>query len=116
MYAKHSAVDDGAEAHEIKHFATVPPHACGSILLHALVVKAVHLRDLPRLVVASDQRHAVGVPDLERQQEEERLDRVEPSVDVVACFRRRRVGEQKGGEFPLGRRKRGETLFLPRKR
>ena len=49
-----------------------------------LVVEAVHLCDLPRLVVAADQRDAVGVANLEREQQQEGLDRVEAAVDEIA--------------------------------
>ena len=49
----------------------------------ALVVEAVDLRDLPRLVVAADERDAVRIADFVRQQEEEGLDAVEATVDEV---------------------------------
>jgi hypothetical protein len=45
----------------IKHCAARAPHARVAVLLHALVVEAVYLRDLSRLVVSSQERDAVRV-------------------------------------------------------
>ena len=55
-----------------------------AVLAQALVVEAVHLRDLPRLVVAADERDAVGVAHFECEEQQECLDRVEPAVDEIA--------------------------------
>ena len=85
MDAKHPAVDDGPEAHVVKHLAAVAPHARAAVLFHALVVEAVHLGDLSGFVVAADEGHAVRVADFEREEEQEGLDRVEAAVDIVAC-------------------------------
>ena len=54
------------------------------VLLQALIVKAVDLGDLPRLVVAADERHALRVAHLEREQQQEGLDRIKAAVDKVA--------------------------------
>lgn len=77
-------VDDSSEGQEIKHVGAVSPHVARSVLPLALVVEAVHLRDLARLVVPPDQRDAVRIPNFEDQEEEERLDRVEAAVYEVA--------------------------------
>ena len=50
------------------------------------------LRDLARLVVAPDERDAVRVAHLEREQQQERLDAVEAAVDKVAHEEVVRVG------------------------
>ena len=49
-----------------------------------LVVEPVHLRDLPRLVVAPQNRDAIAIAQLERDEQGDRLNRVVPTVDVVA--------------------------------
>lgn len=85
MYAKHPPIHDRAQVEVVEHLAAVAPHAGRAVLAHALVVEAVHLGDLPRLVVAADEGDAVGVAHLEGEEEEEGLDRVEAAVDVVAC-------------------------------
>ena len=45
---------------------------------------ATHLRDLPALVVPSDECDAIGVAYFEGEKEEESLDAVEASVHKVA--------------------------------
>ena len=55
-----------------------------AVLALALVVKAVHLRDLPALVVAAQQRHVRRVPRLQQQQVGEHLQAVVAPVDEVA--------------------------------
>mmetsp|Transcript_3816 Transcript_3816/g.17582 ORF Transcript_3816/g.17582 Transcript_3816/m.17582 type:complete len:200 (-) Transcript_3816:79-678(-) len=68
----------------VEHVRDVLPHVRVAVLAQALVVEAVHLRDLPALVVASDDGDAVGVANLEGHHERDRLDRVVPAVHVVA--------------------------------
>ena len=65
--AAHLAVDDGGEAEEVEDLGAVAPHGVAAVLPETLLVEAVHLRDLPRLVVASDQRDAVRVTHLRRR-------------------------------------------------
>jgi hypothetical protein len=83
MHAEHSAIHYGAQSQIVEHLAAVAPHVCAAVLARTLVVEAVHLRDLPRLVVAADERDAVRIADFVRQQEEEGLDAVEATVDEV---------------------------------
>jgi hypothetical protein len=82
--AEDLAVDDSAEGEVVKDVAAVAPDVCAPVLALALVVEAVDLGDLPRLVVAADEGDAIRVADLEQEQEEKRLDRVEAPVDKVA--------------------------------
>lgn len=84
MHAKHTAVHNRTERHVVKHVAAVAPDVRTAILSCALVVEAVHLGNLPRLVVAPDERHPVRVSDFERQQQQECLDRVQAAVHKVA--------------------------------
>ena len=67
-YAENFVVDEGCECEVVEYFSAVAPHVDGAELAQALLVKAVHLRDLPALVVAPDERDAVGVADLQRCQ------------------------------------------------
>ena len=84
MDAKDTAVDDGAEGEVIEHLAAPAPDVGRAVLALALVVEAVHLRDLARLVVAANERDALGVAHFEREQKEEGLHAVETAVDEVA--------------------------------
>ena len=60
------------------------PDVCASILPQALIVEAINLGDLPALVVATKDGDAVPVADLEGHEQRHRLDRVVPSIDVIA--------------------------------
>lgn len=78
------AEDEGAEGEVVEHFAAVAPHIGGAVFAQAFVVEAVHGRDLPRFVVAADERDAVWVAHFEAEEEEEAFERVEAAVDEVA--------------------------------
>mmetsp|Transcript_3559 Transcript_3559/g.6806 ORF Transcript_3559/g.6806 Transcript_3559/m.6806 type:complete len:278 (+) Transcript_3559:505-1338(+) len=84
VHAEHRVVDDGGEAEAVEDVDAKLPHVGVAVLLEALVVKAVDLRDLAALVVAADERHALRVPHFEREQQQKRLDRVVAAVDKVA--------------------------------
>jgi hypothetical protein len=53
----------------IKHVNTIPPSISIAIFAHALIVKAIDLSDLSRLVVTSQQSHAVWVSSLQQQKQ-----------------------------------------------
>lgn len=64
MHAEDLVVDDGRETQVVEDLRAVPPHIHGPVLLQALVVEAVHLRDLSGLVVSADQSDPVGIANL----------------------------------------------------
>ena len=106
------------QGQEVKDLRTIPPRVGVPILALTLVVEAVDLRDLPRLVVAAEDGDAVTVPDLERDEQRRRLDRVVAAVDVVAHEQVVRVRrgpadaeqlEEVLGWSGGGRRERGST-------
>lgn len=84
MNAKDFVVDDSREWNVVEDLGAVLPHADRAVLSETLVVEAVHLGDLPRLVIATYERDAIRVAHFERQQEQERLDRVEAAIDEIA--------------------------------
>lgn len=53
MHAKNLAVDDSREGEVVEYFGAVPPDRDGTVFPEALVIEAIHLRDLPRLVVTT---------------------------------------------------------------
>ena len=75
--------DEGSEGEVVEKVGEESPHVCVAVLPEALVVEAVHLRDLPRFVVAAENCYPVAVAQLERNQEGDSLDRVISSVDIV---------------------------------
>ena len=85
MDTKYTAVNDRTESQIIKYFATVAPDVCWTILALTLVIETVDLSDLSGLVITTDEGDAVWIADFVRKQEEECLDRVEPSIDKVTC-------------------------------
>ena len=54
MDAEHLVVHHGTETEVIKDVCAQLPHVRGAILPDALVVKTVHLGNLPALVITSD--------------------------------------------------------------
>ena len=61
VHAKDLAVDDGGEIQTVKHLRAVLPWVRVAVLPDALVVETVHLCDLPRLVVAAEERDVCRV-------------------------------------------------------
>lgn len=84
--AEDLVVDQGCEGEVVEQVREVLPHVGVAVLAQALVVKAVDLRDLPRLVVPPQDRDALRVANLQRNQQRDRLDRVVASINVVTCL------------------------------
>lgn len=53
MHTEDLIVDYGRNSEVVEQVGAVPPHIQRPVLLHALVVEAVHLRDYTGLVVAT---------------------------------------------------------------
>ena len=83
MHTHDLVVDQSRNAQAIKHVDEVLPRVRASVLLHALVVETVHLRDLASLVVATEQRDAVGVARLQREEQLDTLDAEVTAIHVV---------------------------------
>eukprot|EP00211_Chloroparvula_japonica_P017738 CAMPEP_0119131886 /NCGR_PEP_ID=MMETSP1310-20130426/10845_1 /TAXON_ID=464262 /ORGANISM="Genus nov. species nov., Strain RCC2339" /LENGTH=298 /DNA_ID=CAMNT_0007122483 /DNA_START=176 /DNA_END=1070 /DNA_ORIENTATION=- len=81
--AEELALDERRQGQEVEQVRDHLPHVGAAVLPQALIVKAVHLRDLPRLVVSPDDRHPVWVPHLEGEHHLHGLHRVVPAVHVV---------------------------------
>ena len=84
MYAEDLPVDNSAQCQAVKHFSTTSPYIQASVLSDALIIKSVHLCDDSWLVVASQKSDSVFVPDFQGQKEQECLNAVFSSVDVIA--------------------------------
>ena len=84
VHTEDATVHKGADRKKIEHVDTLLPDVGSAVLPHALVIKTIHLGDLPALVVSTKKRNAVGVEDLQRKQEQKRFDAVVASVDIIA--------------------------------
>ena len=81
--ATYLVVNQRREREIVKEIGKVLPHVRVSVLAETLVVEAVHLGDLSRLVVTTQDRHSVAVSHLERNEQGNRLDTVVATVDIV---------------------------------
>ena len=83
VHAEHLVVDDGRQTQIVEDLRAIPPHIDRSVLAQALVVKAIHLRNLAGLVVASDQGYSIGVSHFKSQQQQKSLNAVVASVHKI---------------------------------
>jgi hypothetical protein len=81
---KNLAINNSRQTHIIKQLTAIPPHICTSKLSHALIIEPIDLRDLPNLMVSSDQGNPVGIANFEGEKEKKGLDTVESTIDKVA--------------------------------
>ena len=80
----HLVFNEGGEGEVVEQVSEESPDVCVAVFSQALVVEAVHLRDLSRLMVAAYEGHAFGVADFEGEKKEEGFDAVEPAIHKVA--------------------------------
>jgi hypothetical protein len=76
--------DEGAQSQIVEHFAAIPPDVCAAIFPDTLVVETIDGRDLPRFVIASNERDPVRIANLQAKKQQERLERIEAAVDEIA--------------------------------
>ena len=83
MNTEDFAFNDGANSQVVEHLAAVLPGVDITILAHGFLVETIHRGDTARLVIASQERDAVRVLQLEAKEELEGLDRVVATIDKV---------------------------------
>lgn len=84
MQAEDLIIDQRSEGEVVKQVGKVLPDVGVSVFTEALVVKTVYLSDLAGLVVSTEDGYALGVSNLERDQQGDRLDRVITSINIIA--------------------------------
>ena len=84
MNAENLLVNDGRQWQEVHYLCAVAPDIDRAILAQALIVKAIDLRYLPRLMIASNKRNVRRVPNLESKEEKKCLDTVKATIDKIA--------------------------------
>ena len=74
MNAKDLAFDEGTDAEIVEHFGAVLPGVDVAVLAHRFFVETIHRGDASGLMVSSEKSDAVGVLELQAEQELEGLD------------------------------------------
>ncbi len=92
MNAEYPPIHHRSQRQVVEDLTTVPPYIDTPVLPYALVVEPIHLRNLPRLVVASYQRDPVRIPHFQCQQQQESLYGVKTSIDKVSHEKVIRLG------------------------
>lgn len=82
--AEDLVVDEGGQGEVVEQVGEVLPDVGISVLAETLVVEAVDLSDLTRFVVAAEDGDALGISDLQGDEQGHCLNRVISTVDVVA--------------------------------
>ena len=85
-------LNEGGEREEVEQIGEAAPDVRVPVLAQTLVVEPIHLRDLPRFVIPAEDRDAVPITQLQRDEESHGFDGVVPSIDVVAHEEVVRIG------------------------
>lgn len=84
METENTVFNNGCEREVIKEVGENFPDSSPSIFTQALIVKAVDLRNLAGLVVSAENMDAIGIADLEYDEERHSLDAIVASVNIIA--------------------------------
>lgn len=83
MNTEYSAVHYRRQSQVVKNLAAMPPDTRTPVFPLTLLIESVHLGDLSRLVIASNECDAIRISYFQRQEEKKRLNRIEASVYKV---------------------------------
>ena len=84
MHRKHFVVHHGSNWKVVKHISEQLPHLRITILLLALSVESIDLRDCPSLMVAPDQAYSIWVSQFKNHQKGNCLNTMRSSINIVA--------------------------------
>lgn len=84
MKTENLILHNRCEWEQVEKFSEELPHIGISILSLTLIIEAIHLRDLPTLMISSENSDSVSVSNLKCDEESHRLYRVVSSVNVVS--------------------------------
>ena len=83
MHTEQLTIHQRTQGKTVEHLHTRFPHRRSAILLHTLVIETIYLRDLTAFVVATEKRDAIGIANLQGQQQKERFHAEMTSVDII---------------------------------
>lgn len=84
MQAEYLSINEGGEGQIVEQIGKVFPHIRIAIFAQTFVVEAVHLSNLSRLVIATQDGDSFTITDLESDQQRHRLHRIVTAIDIVA--------------------------------
>ncbi len=96
MHAEDGALDDGGDGHEIKGLVEVVPGIDVAILLADFIIEAVHVVDVPGLVVAPQQDYAIGPLQFIEEEQGDGFDRIVSPIHEVSDHYQSGVGARIG--------------------
>jgi hypothetical protein len=67
MDTEHPTIHNSSKTEIVKDVTAIPPYVHASIFSLTLVIEPVHLSDLSRFMIASDQSDSIGISDLQEQ-------------------------------------------------
>lgn len=83
MQAEDLVVDESGQGQVVEEVCEILPHIRIAVLSETFIVKAVHLRDLSRLMVSTQYRDSRWVSNFEGNEEGDGFNGVVSPVDVV---------------------------------
>jgi len=83
MHAHDFVLDERGNRQVIEKIRKLLPNVGATVFFNALIVETIDLGNTAGFVVASDEEHAVLVPDLVENQERDYLNTVEATVNVI---------------------------------
>mmetsp|Transcript_19392 Transcript_19392/g.56728 ORF Transcript_19392/g.56728 Transcript_19392/m.56728 type:complete len:305 (+) Transcript_19392:329-1243(+) len=81
--AKDAVLHERRQGEVVEEIREHLPHVGRAVLPNALVVEAVHLRDLAGFVIAPEDKDSIGIADLEADQHGDGFDGVISPIDVI---------------------------------
>lgn len=77
-------VDDGSQREVVEGIIEILPHVGATVLLHCLLVKPIHTRHLPGLMIPSEQEYLKWIQQFVGEEKQDRFKGVVPAVDIIA--------------------------------
>ena len=84
MQAEDFVFHNSSEGKEVEQVGVLLPHVGAAVLSHALIIKTIHLCDLPRFMISTKNSNAIRPSELECNQQTHAFHGIVTSVNIVA--------------------------------